>query len=222
MKMFKKWLIDKDNSKDILDLTNKPKPSKIDLFLKENDVDLKQGSISKCPELFKYFTKFLEKFEIKNVVEIGFLAGHISEYFLKKGCKVTSFDLGKFKSIPAGKRYIDIHYQNHELIKGDSKETLPKFIETNKEPVDFIIIDGAMDELTIEYDFENAMKLANEDTVIFANNVVKTPEYIKYWNTNFNKVYDKYINNGDIIELKEFQEESVGVGGVFCKFTRDL
>jgi len=222
MKIFKKWLIDKDNSKDILDLTNKPKSSKIDLFLKENDVDLKQGSISKCSELFIFFTEFLEKFQINNVVEIGFLAGHISEYFLKKGCKVTSFDLGKFKSIPAGKRYLDMNYQKHELIKGDSKETLPKFIETNKESIDLLIIDGAMDESTIAHDFANAMKLANEDTVIFVNNVVKTPEYIKYWNTNFNTVYRNYIEQGDIIELKEFQEESVGVGGVFCKFTKEL
>tara|TARA_Y100000741_G_scaffold228047_1_gene174219 strand:+ start:308 stop:547 length:240 start_codon:yes stop_codon:yes gene_type:complete len=79
-----------------------------------------------------------------------------------------------------------------------------------------------MDESTIAHDFANAMKLSNENTIVFVNNVVKTKEFVKYWNTNFNTVYKKYIENGDIVELKSFDDESVGVGGIFVKFTRDL
>ena len=43
---------------------------------------------------------------------------------------VHSFDNGAFQSVAAGKKYIDQLYpKRHILIKGDSKETLPKFIE---------------------------------------------------------------------------------------------
>ena len=108
-----------------------------------------------------------------------------------------------------------------DSIKGDSKETLPIFIETCKEQIDLIIIDGGMDEETIKQDFINARELST-NTIIFVNNVVKTPEFVKYWNTNFNKVYEKFIDDGEIIELKAFEEESVGIGGVFAKFTNDL
>jgi hypothetical protein len=78
-----------------------------------------------------------------------------------------------------------------------------------------------MDEETIKQDFINARELST-NTIIFVNNVVKTPEFVKYWNTNFNKVYEKFIDDGEIIELKAFEEESVGIGGVFAKFTNDL
>ena len=221
MKMFKKWLIDMDHPRELLKISEDTVLSKIDMYLKENDIDLKQGSIAKCPELFKFFSNYVKKFEIKKVIEIGFLAGHISEFLIKEGCDVTSFDLAKFKSINAGKTYIDTHYESHTLIKGDSKETLPIFIETCKEQIDLIIIDGGMDEETIKQDFINARELST-NTIIFVNNVVKTPEFVKYWNTNFNKVYEKFIDDGEIIELKAFEEESVGIGGVFAKFTNDL
>ena len=69
-----------------------------------------------------------------NVMEIGFNAGHSSEIFLQnnKDLTVTSFDLGVHDYISTAKEYIDATYPNrHNLILGDSRITIPNYIENN-------------------------------------------------------------------------------------------
>ena len=72
---------------------------------------------------------------IKNVMEIGFNAGHSAEVFLQnnKELTLTSFDLGSHNYVNAAKEYIDANYPNrHSLILGDSRKTVPMYLENNK------------------------------------------------------------------------------------------
>ena len=112
---------------------------------------------------------------IKNILEIGFLAGHSADMFLKlnESVVVHSFDNIGFQSVAAGKKYIDQLYpERHILIKGDSKESLPKFIKTNNIKFDIILIDGGYDYDTVISDITNCKNLATSDTILIVNNVL--------------------------------------------------
>ena len=99
----------------------------------------------------KRLIELCNKYNCKNIMEIGFNAGHSADLFLNinQNIKVTSFDIGVHKYVDYGKKFIDNKYPGrHSLILGDSKKTIPDFFQGNSNiKFDLIFIDGDHSEV---------------------------------------------------------------------------
>jgi hypothetical protein len=141
----------------------------------------------------------------KNVLEIGFNAGHSSSIFLENGCNVVSFDLGIHDYVKVAKEYIDKRFQTqHTLILGDSTVTVPTW--DSKIKFDIIFIDGGHEYLVAKADLENCQRFAHENTIFIVDDITYLSEQsytTKIWKE---KIYSNTFNE---IAHKEY---SVGRG----------
>jgi predicted O-methyltransferase YrrM len=140
-----------------------------------------------------------------NVMEIGFNAGHSAEVFLKnnKDLTLTSFDLGTHNYLSTAKEYIDNTYPNrHKLILGDSRTTIPIFIENNKDTkFDFIFIDGGHDYEIAKKDMENCFHLAHKDTIVALDDTIFTQGWEASYTIGPTKTWMEHLQDNRIIEL---------------------
>ena len=149
-------------------------------------------------------TKFLQdkskNSSVKNILEIGFNAGHSSRTFLEsnKNVHVTSFDLGVYNYKPH-KSEIDNKYPDrHTLIIGNSLDTIPKF--NNDKKYDLIFFDGGH-EYNVSYnDLKNCKRLAHSDTLVIMDDVVRNKK-LSHFNLGPNKAWSQMITDKEIIEL---------------------
>lgn len=149
--------------------------------------------------------------QIKNIAEVGFGLGHSSYVFLasKDDVQVTSFDLMAHWYCDAGKVYIDrIFPKRHELIKGNSQETVPSYYAKNPEKkFDLILIDGGHEYSVAISDLKNMKHLAHADTVIIMDD------------TGFEKVkkaWDECVEQGIVQEVQNFS--GCGFGWTIGKY----
>lgn len=161
-----------------------------------------------------------------NVMEIGFNAGHSAEIFLKNNSSLslTSFDLGSHDYLSTAKDYIDAIYPNrHTLILGDSKESVPKYLnENNDKKFDVIFIDGGHDYHTAISDLINCKHFAHKDTIVIMDdtkdeNHNNDNEYtwgpIRAW-----KQYIKY----DMLTELGYKDYGIGRGMSWGKYLNFL
>jgi len=244
MKSFNKWYLDKTQEIESSKLTSLSSSvirynnnnvnhvsEKIETdlplskYIESKCIKIRQGYITQVKKhedaiiasIKKHFTDFKN---IKNVLEIGFLAGHSAELFLKlnETLIVHSFDNGAFQSVNVGKKYIDDFYsKRHILIKGDSKQTLIKFIESNKIKFDIILIDGGYDYDTVLSDINNCKNISTHDTFLIVNNVLNNQKWIKYWNKEPTIIFNKLVEE-KIIKKIENIDIDIGRGTVIGKY----
>lgn len=139
----------------------------LDDFLNKNNCFVDEGHSQQCNEQINLLIKLIKNDKIKNIVEIGFNAGHSAEIFLKNNPNIvmTSFDLGYHSYTSVGKQYIDMTYPGrHTLILGDSLQEVPAYSENTK--FDIIFIDGGHAYNVAYGDIINCKKLAHENTII--------------------------------------------------------
>lgn len=143
-----------------------------------------EGNISAVPREVNFLSKIVSDKNIKNVLEIGFNAGHSAEIFLSRNpnCKLVSFELGKHNYTRIAKNFIDRKYPNrHTLIIGDSNETIPKYNPNFK--FDLIFIDGGHEYNIALNDINNCKRLSHKNTVIIIDDVVINKNMQKKWNS---------------------------------------
>lgn len=219
MKRFGVWYLD-----HVSDTVFDPNKSELNTYLKDRNVKIKQGYIS---DMFHYHCIFDKELKTllknrencRNVLQIGFLAGHSAEYFLNisKLIQVTSIDIGGFQSVQAGNKYIQEKYPNRTELKiGKSCDILEDML-SKKQVFNIILIDGSFDYNDIKKDIESCKHFSNKDTILIMNNVLKDTTLDKYWTKDFSKVWDESLKCG-LIEEKCQIDCKVGRGFAFGNY----
>ncbi|MFF4505687.1 class I SAM-dependent methyltransferase [Streptomyces sp. NPDC001401] len=97
--------------------------------VQKSEALLLEGS-SSVPEL-AYLMDLVVRFDVHRVIEIGFNIGFSSHAFLtaREDVTVVSFDRPGSLAVSVAKEFIDKKFPGrHQLILGDSRETLPNFL----------------------------------------------------------------------------------------------
>lgn len=162
--VFGPWLIKGDCSSEVY------KNETLDQYLKKNGSGKLEGNTGTSRVKSNFLKKIVKNKNIKNVMEIGFNAGHSANTFLSsnKNIHLTSFDIGEHKYVQHAKKYIDTQYPGrHELILGDSTKTIPNYIKNNKhKKFDIIFIDGGHAYNIAKSDLMNCRHLAKANKTI--------------------------------------------------------
>ncbi len=153
--------------------------------------------------------QILVDFDAHNIAEIGFNAGHSALLFLSasKKNKVTSFDLAEHAYSTAAKEFIDKHfYKRHDLIKGDSKESLLNYAaKFPSRKFDLLFIDGGHDFETALTDLINAKKLIKEGGIVVLDDTITNhPEWVMSHNEGPNQAWKEMIISENIEEIDDF------------------
>lgn len=136
----------------------------------------------------------------KNIMEIGFNAGHSAELFLSNNPDtiLTSFDLGIHDYLKIGKEYIDFTFPGrHTLVLGDSTITVPQY----NNQFDVLFIDGGHEYNIAKADLENCRKLATSDTIVIMDDTMFIPQWVASWNVGPTRAWKEFVDQGKIIEL---------------------
>lgn len=136
----------------------------------------------------------------KKLCEIGFNAGHSMLLFLlsnKNKLDVTIFDINEHKYVVPCFDYIKNNFRQHnfQLTKGNSLETLSKYITMHpeqKETYDLVHVDGGHSLECIKNDLYHAVLLTKKHGYIIVDDT-----NVKY----ISQEADSYIENGVLIEL---------------------
>jgi predicted O-methyltransferase YrrM len=140
-------------------------------FLNENGVRELEGNCDNIPAQKQHIAEICWNRRIKNILEIGFNAGHSAEVILSanKEAKLTSFDLNIHSYTSVGKEYIDKKFPGrHVFIAGDSKKTVAE----HEDKYECFFIDGGHDYETAKADIQNCSRLARPCAMVMMDDVV--------------------------------------------------
>lgn len=154
--------------------------SNLNDLLKQKNIYGIEGHSQEVKEQTDFLKNIVNDESIKNVMEIGFNAGHSAELFLSsnKNIKLVSFDIGSHHYCEIGKQFIDNTYPNrHTLVIGDSLISVPDYIEKNTIKFDLIFIDGSHKYDTAKGDLLNCKKLAHDKTIVVMDDTVNNKDW---------------------------------------------
>jgi hypothetical protein len=104
----------------------------------------------------------------KNILEIGFNAGHscLLMLIVNPFCHITALDICEHTYVRKCFDYLSKEFEGRiTLIEGDSTITLPLLVE-QKQKYDLIHVDGGHATETAQSDFKNSIKLMTPTTMI--------------------------------------------------------
>ncbi len=113
--------------------------------------------------------------EVKNIMEIGFNAGHSSEVFLSSSnCqKLVSFDINSHPYTRVGVEFMKKKFGDRfEFVEGDSRTQVPKYAVTHHEKFDLIFIDGGHTFECCTADIRNCQSLAHKNTLLWIDDYI--------------------------------------------------
>jgi predicted O-methyltransferase YrrM len=173
-------------------------------FLSDRGFYYFEGYSQQVPQQVEDLIILTNKPNIK-MMEIGFNAGHSAEVFLQnnKELTLTSFDLGEHNYVMTAKEYIDATYPNrHNLILGDSRTTIPNYLENNKDvKFDIIFIDGGHQYEIAKADMENCLHFAHKDTIVILDDTVFTEGWEQFYTIGPTRTWTEQLQENKIIEL---------------------
>ncbi len=154
----------------------------------------------------QYYVQLLkENPNVKQIAEIGFCLGHSSDVYLntRPDISLVSFDMMYHWYNEAGYYYITSKYPGRcALFKGDSLQTVPRFIRTHKNTsFDLIIVDGGHEYRVALQDLINMQHLARPDTILIMDDTEYEP---------VNRAWNECIRNGLVEELERYVGSGFG------------
>jgi hypothetical protein len=126
------------------------------------------GSVDKC-DAFEHKRHNLFKLAktAKNIIEIGFNAGHSTAIMLlaNPDSKITIFDLGEHPYTRPALEYLKRVFPGRIIgaYFGDSTQTLTQFVNQTSQKFDLLHIDGGHERHILQSDFDNCEKIADKD-----------------------------------------------------------
>jgi predicted O-methyltransferase YrrM len=184
-----------------------------------------QGHSTQFPAEPIILSHFARQPVVKEIMEIGFNAGHSAETFLSSNshANLTSFDLGEVNAMKYGKEYIDATYPGrHSLIVGDSTVTVPQYKANNpNKKFDIIFIDGGHAYNIAKSDFLYSSALAHSDTIVIVDDVVYVPNWKTGYTLGPTRAWSEAIQYGEIHELGRLAYKP-GFGLVWGKFRKSF
>ena len=184
-------------------------------YLKQFDIQRFEGYSAQVEQQVELLKKLSSSSNVKNILEIGFNAGHSAEIFLtsNKNATVTSFDVDRHEYTLLGKEFIDQKYPGrHTLITGNSVIEVPKFIIANPGVVfDLIFIDGGHQYNVAKSDLENCRELAHADTIVIMDDTISNENYLRRWNEGPNRSWREAKEAG-LVKQIESVDWQVGRG----------
>ena len=172
-------------------------------YINQHYANIVEGYSQQIPRQVEILESYAK--DAKNILEIGFNAGHSAEVFLRANplCSVTSFDIGFGDHLELGKNYIDINYPDrHTLIRGDSTLTIPEYIknEPNKK-FDILFIDGGHSYEVALADLENCAHLATKDSIVLMDDTIYTENLVRDWTEGPTQAWLTGLRLGLITEI---------------------
>ena len=180
----------------------------INKFLKERNCVIIEGYSRLCYKETIYLQMIVSDSNIKNILEIGFNAGHSADIFLSYNtkCNLVSFDIGEHSYVKVGKEYIDKTYPNrHTLIIGDSTKTVPNYDTDHK--YDLIFIDGGHSYQVAIADLLNCKKLAHKDTIVIMDDTINRKDWEREYTIGPTRAWNEGIKSGLITQITSLDFE---------------
>lgn len=144
--------------------------------------------------IYKQLNHFSLGKNARNIMEIGFNAGHSSLLYLlsNPNSKITIFDLCEHKYTMPCFKFLQSKFPNRlEIFGGDSTKTVKEFYEMNPNTkFDLIHIDGGHFNDVPNKDFFNSLKLAS-DIIIWDDTQMK----------ELDTLLNNYISKGLVYEI---------------------
>ena len=139
-----------------------------------------------------FLKKFLkEESWIKNILEIGFNAGHSADFMLsqRSDILVTSIDIAKHQyTVPCANFLSEKHSDRLKFMIGDSRYTLGEI----NDKFDFIFIDGGHFGDIPRQDMINCKRLSHDKTIIMLDDYQTSHPY----QINVKKCFDELHDEG--------------------------
>jgi len=187
-------------------------------YLKQNNCNITEGYSQSCYNQVIILQVLCSDKNIKNILEIGFNAGHSANLFLNTNtkCNVLSFDIGEHDYVKIGKKYIDNKYPDrHILISGDSTKTIPKYEMNIK--YDLIFIDGGHSYDVAKSDLLNCKRFAHKDTIVIMDDTIYSNGCEREWTVGPTKAWMEGIKENIITEISHNDFE-IGRGMSWGKY----
>jgi predicted O-methyltransferase YrrM len=142
------------------------------------------------------------------VAEIGFNVGFSSIAFLESSPEVTvvSFELDQRPAVELAKRFVDERYPGrHDMIIGNSVETVPAHAESHGGPYDLVFVDGGHEYETARADIANGARIAKSGALIVVDDVI--PWYP--WGVGPHQAWQQAVDSGLVEPLESIMDGRV-------------
>lgn len=109
------------------------------------------------------------------IAEIGFNVGFSSIAFLESSpdTRVVSFELDRRRSVELAKEFVDARYPGrHELVVGNSLDTVPTYADRSAGEFDLIFVDGGHTYDVAIADILNGRRLAKPGALVVVDDVI--------------------------------------------------
>jgi predicted O-methyltransferase YrrM len=180
-----------------------PNPLTLNQYLKICGFTRFEGNVDKIAAQKSFLASQARRPDVKEIMEIGFNAGHSSHLFLSSSrANIVSFDIGKHRYVKKSKNYLDSRYPNrHRLILGDSRQTVPEYSKANPDKrFDLIFIDGGHSYQVAWRDLANCRRLAHSNTVIVVDDIVLLSSWQRHYNTGPLRAWNRMKERGQLQE----------------------
>lgn len=141
--------------------------------VRENGAAIFEGGAS--PVEAKSLCELAASVGAARIAEIGFNVGFSALAFLESSphSHVVSFEVNERRAVLLAKSFVDERYPGrHELVIGDSLDTLPRYADEHPHAFDLVFVDGGHSKEIADSDIRHACRLARPGGLVVVDDVI--------------------------------------------------